>query len=84
MHVAPQRFLNKDNSTILNVDYQIPYGNLWFLAQKGGYFAELDLQVEVVVGTALFTAKPIATTSAFRTKTIPAPTKAISTGLLSA
>ncbi|HOY84673.1 MAG: GWxTD domain-containing protein [Candidatus Cloacimonetes bacterium] len=50
MHVAPQRFLNKDNSTILNVDYQIPYGNLWFLAQKGGYFAELDLQVEVVVG----------------------------------
>jgi len=50
MHVSPQRFLDKDKNTIINVDYQIPYGNLWFLAQKGGYFAELNLQVEMVVG----------------------------------
>lgn len=50
MHVAPHRYLGKDKNTILQIDYQIPYGNLWFLAQKGGYFAEIDLQVEVVKG----------------------------------
>ncbi|MBP7204956.1 MAG: GWxTD domain-containing protein [Candidatus Cloacimonetes bacterium] len=50
MHVAPQRFLGTDKSTILHIDYQIPYSNLWFLAQRGGYFAEVDLNVEVVEG----------------------------------
>ncbi len=53
MHVAPQRFLGRDHSTILNIDYQIPYGNLWFLAQKGAYFAEVDMQVEVVDGDSI-------------------------------
>lgn len=50
MHVTPQRFLGKDKKTVIHIDYQIPYSNLWFLAQKGGYFAELDMQVEVVKG----------------------------------
>lgn len=50
MHVAPHRFLGKDKNTIMYIDYQIPYSNLWFLAHKGGYFAEVDVQLEVVKG----------------------------------
>ncbi len=48
MHVRTQRFLDSEKNTIIHVDYQIPYNNLVFLAHKGGYFAEVDVVVEVV------------------------------------
>jgi GWxTD domain-containing protein len=50
LHVSSQRFLDKDKNTIVHLDYQIPYSNMWFLAQKGGYFAEVDVTVDVVQG----------------------------------
>lgn len=59
LHVAPHRFLGKDKSTILNLDYQIPYSNLWFLAHNGGYFAEVDLQVEVVEGDSVIFSRSV-------------------------
>lgn len=43
------RFLDKDKSTILLVDYQIPYRNLVFIAQENGYFAEVQVKVELML-----------------------------------
>ncbi len=49
MHVATQRFRDpRGEGSILNIDYQIPYSNLWFLAKNSGYFAEVELEVEFV------------------------------------
>lgn len=48
MFLDHNRFLDKDKNTILLIDYQIPYRNLVFLAQHGGYFAELDVSVELI------------------------------------
>ena len=46
-HVSSQRFLDKDKKTVVHIDYQIPYNNLVFLAQNGGYFAEVAMNIEV-------------------------------------
>lgn len=48
VQVSSQRYLDKDLNTIIHIDYQIPYNGLVFLAQKGGYFAQVEVQVEVV------------------------------------
>ena len=49
MHVAPHRFRDpQGESTILHVDYQIPYSNLSFVAKNSGYFAEVEMEVEFV------------------------------------
>jgi GWxTD domain-containing protein len=50
MHLSSHRFLTSDKQTIVHLDYQIPYRNLVFLAQKGGYFAEVELSFEIVQG----------------------------------
>lgn len=48
VHISTQRFLDKDLNTVIHIDYQIPYNGLVFLAQKGGYFAQVEVLVEVV------------------------------------
>ncbi len=48
MFVDYNRFLDKDKQTVLLLDYQIPYRNLAFVAKEGGYFAELDVNVEFI------------------------------------
>lgn len=49
MHVVPHRFRDPGSqSSILHIDYQIPYSNLWFLAINSGYFAEVEVEVEFV------------------------------------
>ncbi|MDD2227981.1 MAG: GWxTD domain-containing protein [Candidatus Cloacimonetes bacterium] len=50
MFIDSNRFLDKDKSTILLVDYQIPYPNLVFMAKGGGYFAEIIVTVESIHG----------------------------------
>jgi GWxTD domain-containing protein len=53
LHVGSQRFLDKDKNTIVHIDYQIPYNNLVFLAHKGGYFAEVDVTVNIIQGDSI-------------------------------
>ncbi len=47
MFIDYNRFLSSDKKTIFLVDYQIPYRNLLFLAGQGGFFAEVDVQLEL-------------------------------------
>ncbi|MDP2174110.1 MAG: hypothetical protein Q8J62_10085, partial [Candidatus Cloacimonadaceae bacterium] len=47
MHIDYNRFLDKNNETVLHVDYQIPYRNLVFLAHKGGFFAEVEISIKI-------------------------------------
>ena len=53
VYVGTQRYLDQDRGTILHLDYQIPYDRLVFLAHKGGYFAELDISIDVTEGDSL-------------------------------
>lgn len=47
MHVDYNRFLDQQGNTVLLLDYQAVYRNLMFLAQSGGYFAQLEVQVSL-------------------------------------
>lgn len=47
MFIEKHRFLAADDETILLVDYQIPYRSLTFIAQHGGFFAELGVSVSI-------------------------------------
>jgi len=47
MHVDVSRFLDESGNTIVLVDYQAPYRNLMFMAQNGGFFARLDVELEI-------------------------------------
>jgi GWxTD domain-containing protein len=53
MFLDYNRFLDKDKNTVLLVDYQVPYRNLVFIAQNGGYFAELNVSVEFIHGDSI-------------------------------
>lgn len=59
MFIDYNRFLDKDKNTILLIDYQIPYRNLVFIAQHGGYFAEVDVKVELVHGDSVVISQQI-------------------------
>ncbi|MBW6513564.1 MAG: GWxTD domain-containing protein [Candidatus Syntrophosphaera sp.] len=59
LHVSSQRFLDRDGNTVIHIDYQIPYGNLVFLAHKGGYFAEVDVTVDVARGDSVLFSQAI-------------------------
>ncbi|HPM04393.1 MAG TPA: GWxTD domain-containing protein [Candidatus Cloacimonas sp.] len=48
MFLDSNRFLDKNQQTILLLDYQVPYPSLVFLAQNNGYFAELKVVVQFV------------------------------------
>ena len=47
MHVDYNRFLDDQGSTIMLMDYQALYRNLMFLAHSGGYFAQLEVNVQI-------------------------------------
>lgn len=47
MFVEAHRYLDRNQNTILLLDYQIPYRSLTFLAQHGGFFAELSISVNI-------------------------------------
>ncbi|HQQ67809.1 MAG TPA: GWxTD domain-containing protein [Candidatus Cloacimonadota bacterium] len=47
MHLDYNRFLDAKGNTIMLVDYQALYRNLMFLAHSGGYFAQLDVNVQI-------------------------------------
>jgi GWxTD domain-containing protein len=47
MHVDVNRFLDAEGNTIGLVDYQAPYRNLMFMAQNGGYFARLEVEISI-------------------------------------
>jgi len=53
MFIGTSRFLDLSGNTLMHIDYQIPYRNLVFLAHKGGYFAELQVRVNMVRGDSL-------------------------------
>lgn len=59
MHVSSQRFMNTEKKTLIHIDYQIPYNNLVFLAHKGGYFAEVDVTVQVAEGDSVIFSQSI-------------------------
>ena len=47
MFIESNRFLDGAGNTVMHIDYQVPYRNLMFLAHKGGYFAELKINVSM-------------------------------------
>ena len=47
MYIEHHRFLDASRQNILLLDYQIPYRNMVFLAQKGAFFAELLITVNI-------------------------------------
>ncbi len=53
VHVGTQRFLDKNQNTVIHIDYQIPYNGLVFQAFKGGYFAQVEMKVEVMEADSL-------------------------------
>jgi len=59
IHISPHRYLSKDKATIVNLDYQVPYNNLKFVKHKNGYYAELDINIEVLKNDSLIFQKNI-------------------------
>jgi len=47
------RFLDKDNNTIMLLDYQVPHRSMVFLAQNNGYYAELNVSVKLFAADSL-------------------------------
>ncbi|HOH47393.1 MAG TPA: hypothetical protein PLX59_06085, partial [Candidatus Cloacimonadota bacterium] len=47
MFVEAHRYLDRNLNNMVFVDYQIPYRSLTFLAQHGGFFAELSISVNI-------------------------------------
>lgn len=47
MFIEHHRFLDVSRQNILLIDYQIPYRNMVFLAQKGAFFSELLITVNI-------------------------------------
>ena len=47
MHIDSHRYLDKEGNTILLVTYQIPYREMLFLSQQGGFMAQMDVTFEV-------------------------------------
>lgn len=45
--VESHRYLDSNNDTVMLLDYQIPYRAMTFLAQHGGYFAELQINIRI-------------------------------------
>lgn len=60
MFIDYNRYLNVAGKTVLHIDYQIPHRNLVFLAHKGGFFAEVDVVVDVVQGDSLLFRRTVA------------------------
>ena len=59
IHISPHRYLNKDKTTIVNLDYQVPYNNLKFVKHKNGYYAELDFNIDIFKSDSLIFQKNI-------------------------
>lgn len=59
MFVQELHFKEASGSTLMHIDYQIPYRNLVFLAQKGGYFAHIDIRVSIPKGDSLIVIKEL-------------------------
>lgn len=47
MYIEHHRYLDASRQNILLIDYQIPYRNMVFLAQKGAFFSELLITVNI-------------------------------------
>lgn len=47
LFIDHHRYRGPEGKTIVQIDYQIPYKNLVFVAQKGGFFAELLISVHI-------------------------------------
>lgn len=45
MYVTTHRYLDSNHDTVLYLDYQIPYRSLSFVAQHGGFFAEVNVTI---------------------------------------
>lgn len=59
MHIDANRFRDASAATVMQIDYQIPYRNLIFMAQKGAYFAELKITLSVAEGDSLYVIKEL-------------------------
>jgi GWxTD domain-containing protein len=68
MYITYTRFLNKSGSTVLNIDYQIPYRNMVFVSQNSGFFAELQVSINVTDGDSLVFQKGISDNIGVRNK----------------
>lgn len=60
MFIDYNRFLDAEGRTVLHIDYQIPHRNLVFLAHKGGFFAEVDVVVDVLRSDSLMFRRTVA------------------------
>ncbi len=47
MFVEAHRYLDRNLNNMVLLDYQIPYRSLTFLAQHGGFFAEVSISVNI-------------------------------------
>lgn len=68
MSIDYNRFLNAQKKTILVLDYQVPYRNLLFQAGQNGYFAELQVRLELYTADSLAFAKDITDNIGIRTR----------------
>ncbi len=68
MFIDYNRFLNTEKKTIFLVDYQIPYRNLLFLAGQNGFFAEVDVQLELYTADSLAFSQQITDNIGIRNK----------------
>lgn len=53
MYLDYNRFLDNEGNTVLLLDYQVPYRSLAFIAQSGGYQAELNVSVQLYAADSL-------------------------------
>lgn len=68
MFIDYNRFLNAEKKTIFLVDYQIPYRNLLFLAAQSGFFAEVEVQLELYKADSLAFSQQITDNIGIRNK----------------
>ena len=68
MHANCSRFLDKNGNTILQLDYQVPHRNIVFLAQKGGFFAELEVLITLSKADSILFQRTVADVIGVRNK----------------
>ncbi len=59
MSLRDLRFKDASGNTLLHIDYQIPYRNLVFVAQEGGFFAKVEVSVSIPKGDSLLVIKDL-------------------------
>lgn len=47
IYIDLHRYMAAEQKTVVHIDYQLPYRNMVFLAQNGGFFAELLISVNI-------------------------------------